>query len=518
VEVRGVERVVDEFLLTQQRNAASLLARDDFLVAAYGRLEVVFNELSENDLSTGFDRFFNAMQDLSLNVESEATRGLVVQQALALRDLVSVIHNSMRDYYAQLNGDVEVQVAKVNELLVEIAELNRQVTSHEGNGLMTANDLRDRRDQKLIELARIIDVTTVEQENGAVNVSTRGMPLVLLTSVFKLETKTTVSGTTGLPTVQAVFVEGGSPLQARSGRLAATLDTRDNILASFMDDLNRFVAEFIFEFNRLHVQGAGAVALTSVTSEHAVTDASVSLDSIDMGFVPQPGTFRVVNGTVTVAVISNGTGEVNEYRVPVDLDGVGADDSLNDFVARFNATVPAGTLQASVDATGHLQIAALNPVANGFYFSEDTSGLLATLGVNTFWSGQDAGTMHVNPAIRADERLVTTGKTTAAGDTDNLMEMLQLRDRRVADGGSKTFEEHYRSIVGRLGTEAMLTNNRRAVRNDLSMRLENERQVISGVSLDEEMVKLIQFQRAYQAAARVISVSDTMIDTLINRT
>jgi flagellar hook-associated protein 1 FlgK len=98
------------------------------------------------------------------------------------------------------------------------------------------------------------------------------------------------------------------------------------------------------------------------------------------------------------------------------------------------------------------------------------------------------------------------------------MELLTMRDAAVADGGTKTFEEYYRTIIGRLGTEAQRMNNSVAVRNDLVMRLEHQRESVSGVSLDEEMTKMIEFQRAYQAAARLISVSDAMLETLINRT
>jgi flagellar hook-associated protein 1 FlgK len=130
--------------------------------------------------------------------------------------------------------------------------------------------------------------------------------------------------------------------------------------------------------------------------------------------------------------------------------------------------------------------------------------------------GHDAATIDVSPAILADERLVATGKTTAPGDTDNLLDLIALRDLQVADGGTKTFEDHYQTIIGRLGSESRRVSDRMLVRNDLVAQLENERQQISGVSLDEEMTRMIQFQRAYQASARVITVSNDMLETLIN--
>ncbi len=522
VEVRGIERVVNEFLLTQQRDAISRAESDNLLSSVYSRMEVIFNELSENDMSTAFDRFYNALQDLSVNVEADATRGLVLQQALALRDLVGVAYNAMRDFHTQLNNDVTKQVEKVNELVDEIADLNRQISVSEGGGALTANDLRDIRDQKLAELSEMVDITTIEQTNGAMNVVTLGMPLVMLTHPFHLETVQTVNAN-GLAVMEVRFIDGGSPLMATYGTLPATIQARDQVLSSYLDDLNQFTADMIFEMNRIHSQGVGLTPLSSVTSEHAAIDTTVSLDQINLGFTAQPGTFQIVNGSLTVAIVNLNSGLTNEINVPIDLDGInGDDDSLADFVANFNAAVnaavPGGTVQASIDAAGHLRFSALDPAAYGFYFSQDTSGLLATMGVNTFWSGHDASTLDVNPDLLADERLLAASKSLSPGDNTNLLDMLAMRDQDVADGDTKTIEEFYRSIIGRLGTEALRTNSRLAVRSDMVLRLENERQSVSGVSLDEEMTKMIQFQRAYQAAARVIVVADSMIETLINRT
>jgi len=344
-EVRGVERIVDEFLLSQQRDAESQARGDEVFASVYSRMEVIFNELSENDVSTAFDRFFSALQDLSLNVEAEATRGLVLQQALALRDLVSLAYNALRDFHSQLNDDISKQVTEVNELLDEIASLNRQIINAEAGGQLSANDLRDTRDQKLTALSALVDITTIEQPSGEMNVTTRGMPLVMLHHAYHLEAVQTVNSS-GFPTMEVRFVDGGSPLMATHGTLPATIQARDQVLAGFLDDLNQFTADMIFEMNRIHSQGVGAIPLATVTSEHAAVDTTVPLDQINLGFTPQPGTFQIVNGSLTVAIVNLNSGQTNEINIPVDLDGIGADDSLTDFAANLNAAVPAGTIQA----------------------------------------------------------------------------------------------------------------------------------------------------------------------------
>jgi flagellar hook-associated protein 1 FlgK len=120
--------------------------------------------------------------------------------------------------------------------------------------------------------------------------------------------------------------------------------------------------------------------------------------------------------------------------------------------------------------------------------------------------------------VASDVKYLATGKTTGAGDGDNLMALIDLRDRAVLAGGTQTLEEYYRTVVGRMGAESSRNSDKLEVGNDVLTRLENERENISGVSIDEEMTAMIEYQRAYQASARFLAVLDTILDSLINKT
>lgn len=519
VEIRGVERVVDEFLNGQIRDAVSGGGTQQVQLAAYTRLETFFNELSENDLSTAVNSFFGALHDLSADTESDATRILVVQQGLALSSMVNELYYSIRDFHQRLDDDADKLVTQTNELLDEVADLNVRIAQHEGDGRVSDNDLRDQRDAKLKELSELVGITVIEQPNGSVNVTTRGMPLVLYDHVFHLTTQLEVSD--GLPSRQVVFEDEGMPLLATEGKLPGTIQVRDQVLRSFMDQLNQFAADLIYQVNRVHSQGVGQEGLTAVTSERTAVDKTATLDQLDMGFTPLPGSFEIRNGSFTINLVNSLTGQVNQYNVPVDLDGLNGDDTAlddgtaNSLVSLINAALPAGTLQASTDAAGHFKLDSLNPSVYSFYFSDDTSGVMATLGVNTFFSGYDAATMGVSSAVSGAERLIASGKSLAGGDNTNLLELIALRDLPAANGGTQSFEDYYRGIIGRLGVEGGRANSRLEVYNDLVTGLENEREAVSGVSLDEEMTKMLQYQRAYQAAARVITSMDACIETLL---
>ncbi len=109
----------------------------------------------------------------------------------------------------------------------------------------------------------------------------------------------------------------------------------------------------------------------------------------------------------------------------------------------------------------------------------------------------------------------TDGSTPVRGDGGNALALAQLRHNR---GPSKdTFEHMYESMLGTLGVQAQYANRLTENQTFLTEQLQHRRESVSGVSLDEEMTNMIKFQHAYNAAARVTTVMDEVLDTLINR-
>ncbi len=514
VKVDSITRTVDEFVNSEIRGSQTTLQGLESRQLAYERLEAMFSELTGNDLSTAVDSFFQSLHDLSATVDSQPTREQVVQEAQTLVEAINGLYRSMTAYRATLNEGVIDQVDKVNTLLDDIARLNVQIGINEGSTGASENDLRDVRDGKLRELAGLLEITVAEQPNGSVSVSTRGMPLVIFERTYHLTTQ--LANGENMAINEVLFEDGGGRLLTTKGALPASIQARDDVLTSFMDDLDQFAATLIFEFNRIHSQGVGTEALTAVTGQNAPVDPSIALNQMNLGFTPRPGTFQVVNGSLTISLVNSASGEVSQYRVPIDLDGVGADTSLNDLVAGINAAVPAGTLTASLDIFNRLQITSQDPSTYGFYFSEDTSGVLATLGVNGFFSGHGASSIAVDPTVASGVRFLAAGKTTAVGDSDNLLAMIDLRDQVLLDGGTKTMEEYYRGFVGRMAAESARTTTQLELNQSVLTSLENERENISGVSIDEEMTKMIEYQRAYQASAQFMAVLNTILDNLLN--
>jgi len=516
-DVAAVVRIADGFLEAQVRDAASSSAEASVVAEVYRNLEAAFNELSDYDISTAVADFFDALQDLAANVENEAARSAALQQGLTLRDLISDLHSDLAALRARFDEQIVGLADQVNALASQVAALNTEIVRAEaGLPQGSAADLRDRRGQLMRELSELVETRSIEQPGGAVNVTVSGAPLVFLGESFDLVTELESSRGQAVHTVR--LSEGGVPVASGSGKLGGLIGARDEILTSYMDDLDEMVATFVWHFNRVHAGGVGERGLSGVRSQYAVANPADALSQADIAFDGPAGIFEIRNGSFTIYVRDEVSGTVSARNVSVDLDGIGTDTALlnsvtgNDLVSLINAAAP--ELTASVDSRGYLDIRSGSPNTT-FHFGGDTSGVLATLGVNSFFTGFSAADMDVNSAIVADEALIATGHSLAAGDNTNVMELAALRTAEIFAGGTRPLEDFHQGVVSRLATEAAKSFTRASTRDSLLLRLENEREQISGVSLDEELTKLIQFQRTYQGAARFVGVVNDLLGTLL---
>ncbi len=149
----------------------------------------------------------------------------------------------------------------------------------------------------------------------------------------------------------------------------------------------------------------------------------------------------------------------------------------------------------------------LDTVANSVITS--VNGALAA-GTPPFFTGNSADTMTVNPAAKAAPQLLAGGPGAAAEENGAARAVEALR------GGAA--DQAYRAFVARMGTEVADADRKTANAQVLTDSVEDRRQSVAGVSLDEEMSNLVRFQRAYQASSRAMSTMDEMLDVLINRT
>ena len=192
--------------------------------------------------------------------------------------------------------------------------------------------------------------------------------------------------------------------------------------------------------------------------------------------------------------------------------------SLNDLVLSINShPILGGYLTASV-VDNSLNLIANSP-SDTFGFAGDDSLILTALGLNTFFTGDKAYTFSVNAWVLNNPELVAAGQfdatgAHAVGDNRNALALAELEEAPVGPDGL-TFGEAYQRLVTNLGLEAEEAATQETFFQGLVEQFTNMRDAVSGVSLDEELTNLVKFQRAYQAAARLVSVADELYQTLL---
>ncbi len=573
--VAAVRRIIDKSLEGRLRDAASNLATLGVRSDALSALEGLMGALSDSSLGASFDDFFESLHDFANNPEDASTRAQVLGNAQTLAGTLNYLDRRIKESRTQLNDDVRIAVSDINSKASEIASLNVQVTAAEKDGLgfETANDLRDRRDLLMRELSDLIKVSGVETATGQLNVLVGTTFLVFGEESYDIGLEET--GEDGIVLADPVFAGISATLDIGGGRLQGLLESRDEILAGAGHDLDLLANATAYEFNRVQSTGQGLERFLDLTSLRSMGDPGVPVaiagsvtalstkDTLmDGALITLPGDptgrtvrfldgknaletrriiafdsstgtlffdkplaeplaldtryqitelpFPVENGSFQVVMTNETTGVQDTYTIDVDLDRLGADTTWSDIVADLDA-VP--NLDAFLTSDNRIRIR----TASGdlrFSFANDTSGFLAASGLNALFTGDEAGGIAVNALLREHPEYLSGALSNNPGDNAGALAFAALRDVASVDG--RTLEEFYQGMVGGMGVESRESQDRLENQSLVAQQLENQRERISGVNIDEEAVSMIQYQRSFQASARFIGVIDELLNTLIN--
>ncbi len=503
VDINSIHREIDVALQSRYRDAVSQhsgnLVDQRFLTA----IETLQNELTDNDLSSAMSVFFNSFSELANNPEDNAVRSVVIQEG---RNLASRIASMRSDYNVvlkEVDRSLENTVTQANDLLNRIAAINGQITQTEGPGGEAAS-LRDQRDILIDQLSEIVDVNVIEQANGAIDIHVGSTPILLGGVSRGIELRTVSGGGgDGFNNVSLRVAADGTFLQPSGGSLGGLMRQREETIRPAIDALDTFTGQLIFQVNRLHSQGQGISGFASVSGTQIVQDTAANLNA---GAANIP--FDISNGSFFIHVTHAESGTRVTQQIDIDPNAM----SLNDVVAAVNAQAP--NVTASVNANGQLQLTA----ATGYEmsFSDDTSGVLAALGVNTFFTGSTAADIDVNRVVLDDPNMLAAGAGHVEGSNDTARSIADMQDTAFSELGGRSLREYWQTQINSLATKTAGANA--AVESSTLVRdsLAAQAQAVSGVSLDEESINLLQFQRQFQAAARFISIIDETLQTLLS--
>ena len=554
VDVQSINRIRDELLDERIVGQANQETYWETRSKYYTMIEQIYNEPDDISVRSNMDKFWESWQELSINPESKAARQAVVTRAETLTDSIKQRWEALTGVGNLIDGDIEATVKQVNSYARQIADCNAEIVRSRAMG-DNPNDLLDRRDLLVDKLSKLINISTDQRDSDEFMVHVGGRVIVQgnISREIDLVPRFDDTGYSKL-----VWKDTGNDAVFNGGTLGALVELRDVDVRNEIQTLNTMTMNFSDLVNDVHRNAVGANKVTGLDFfvQHSfVENANGNFDRNGDGELDTSYIFRFTGTNaldmqqqVGIEGVMRFSGTDGEVQVPYFHT-----DTVETVIARINDST--SEVKAYLDKNNHLVLKATtaqdveNPdfvirhVEDSGYFLAGYSGILAGTGadgaydfaqadaVNALAGGTQfavspvynpSAYIEVNPSIRNDVMSVAAGYMDAAGtaptgDGRAAVEIAAIRNTSVMVGGMKTFDDYFADTVTNVGLKGEQAETNLLSQNAIMDDLRNLRDSISGVNIDEELAEIMKFQHGYNAAAKFITVWDSLIDTVINR-
>lgn len=584
VDVTTVTRAHDAFLTREAAVAQSLSAMDAARAGQLDRLERVF-ATGEAGIGYAANQFLDSLVDVANRPADPSARQVVLGRAEGLASRMRSAGAQLDALQHGISEELTNTVAEVNGIAGRLARINSQVVATQGGG-HAPNDLLDERDRLLQRLASLVQVTTIADDDGAVNVFVAGgqrlvlggdaQPLVVVPDAYDAQRV-------------AVGIREGSELRTLpselfgGGAIAGLLRFQSDDLGAARNRLGQIAASLTAAVNEQQslgldlLQPAGAGAPLFAAGAPRVLPAASNARDASGAFIAAP----------TLVIADASLLQASDYELRADPSGVpGAwqvtrlADGLVRTVAD-GATIDGFTLDLGAPLPAATDRFVLQPVArasNGMRLVlEDPRGIAAAAPVSATMGAANSGSASVQSLRAADASidpsltasiaftddngsyawelrdgggtLVSSGTGSWApaapialngfelrlagvprnGDTiavaktafpasnnGNAMALLALRDATLVTGATVT--DAWASALADVGVRVQTAHTAADIAATVAADAKAARDNTSGVNLDEEAARLIQYQQSYQAAAKILQVAQQVFDALLAAT
>jgi flagellar hook-associated protein 1 FlgK len=560
VQVAEVARLYDGFLTAQVRAYSSSHSQLEEFHRLAGQVD---NLLADPDagLATGLQRFFNAAHAVANDPSSTTARQVMLSEAQSLVDRFRYLDDRLEALRQGVNTQIRNSLVEINGYAQALADINRRVVIAQGAaGGEQPNDLLDQRDAILAELSKRVAVSTLAQDDGALNVFIgNGQTLVIGTNAFALSATANLYDPTRL---EIYYGTAHVSDQLTGGSLGAALDFRASMLDTIQNELGRLASGMALTFNAQHAEGldlngdlggdfftpAAARVLVGANNTGAGNVAVSLVDGAALTASDYLARYNGVNWTVTR--LSDNYSQTGAG--PFSLDGLtitpgGAADSGDSFLIQPTRN---GAAELARGFSDPRLIAAADPIRTAAALANTGSATISTgevldatdsdffdtvtlefvsatqYQVNgagplmAYTSGANIdlnGWRVVVSGTPADGDVFTIAKNNGGvSDNRNALRLAELRQAGTLAGGTASYEASYGQIVTTVGASVRSAEINRNAQQSLLTQVTAARDSVSGVNLDEEAANLLRFQQAYQAAAQVIATADTVFQTLLD--
>lgn len=484
-EVTGVERVHDEYLDFKYWSENISYGEWSVKNAQLSEVERTFNEPSDSGFNKVLDEFYSSMQELSKDPSSTAARKLVIGKGETVAKYFNSVAVHMEKLQADLNYNIKIKVDEINSLGSQILQLNKQIYASELDG-NSANDLRDQRGVLVDNLSKLVNIQANEVVAGklpsgrddkhfVITISGKTFVDHFNNSTLKVtQRENKLNPNEDIDNLFDVGWSDGNKLEIKGGELKGYLDVRDGNegdsnspiykgVPFYIKKLDDFVRKFAMAMNEGITEGydpSGSKVFTKVAAGHAG------------GFGLQNPIDNVSSSGIRFFTVNGFSAAKSKYT---ELDSSEFIDS---------------SIEGDKDAIGsaYQKIKAKNFSVSGDLLNQQY----------------------------AEYNIAASSIAGEAEDKGNLLNLIDMRhDSHLFVEG--TPEDYMKSLVSSLGIDSQQAERISTNQSNITKQIENRKQSISGVSLDEEMANLVKYQHAYNAAAKMVTTMAEIYNTLINK-
>lgn len=571
-EVTDVRRVYDQFVTGRLRDSGGRHAEVDQLTGLSQRLDELLSA-EGSGIGKPLDAFFNTIQDLSTDPASIPAREVVLAEARHLVGRFVSLDRAMDELRVETNDRLDQSAREVTDLAAELARINQELGNRPSAN--SANDLLDRRDLLLSRMTEEVGINVVEQDGAMTNVFLNsGEALVVGTRAFGLATESDPLDP-GARRLLHLGPHGAAPVssQLRGGTVSGLSRFRHEVLDPAQNALGRLALATAQVFNDQHqtgmdLRGDQGAALFTMASPEVVSHpensggAAVQVSLLDPGAL-QPADYRLRfdggsyslqrldSGTV-VNLVGSGPFTIDGMEIQIDAsggpmqagdsfllrpvrNGAGDMDLLAEDPRALAMAAPVRTASVAGNL-GNAMIAAAQVTdaadpnlqhtvelrfadpPSSYDIVDLTSGATLATG-QAYVEGADILVNGVSTRITGSpaggDRFRVEANLGGIGDNGNALAMAALMDQATLDAGSASLRDGADRLLSQVGARARSAQTNLEAQTAQMTHLQNLRDGISGVNLEEEAADLLRFQQAYQAAAQLIRVSDELFQSVL---
>ncbi|WP_288350096.1 flagellar hook-associated protein FlgK [uncultured Thalassospira sp.] len=515
VTVTSVGSTVDSYLLKSISEAASESGYASVFSDPLNMVASQFGDVGDDgSISTLIADLETAIAALAVSADSQSEKSTTLSEANAIADELNNLSQSVQDQRASADQSIEDTVDQINDLLNEIHAYNNQLSGTDGTTL-TTSELEDARAQAINELSELVDISYYTDSSNTTQIYIGGT-LVVGSQVQELSYNA-VGTVTSDTTFADITVNGTSITDSISGgSLGGLIELRDETLPDIQEELDNLATTLMDSIN----------AVTNLGTAYPAPSELVGSEEVDLT--------DAFSGTGTIRLAATDEDGNAVEVIEIDLSTI---TTVQDLVDAINSST---YLDASVGSDGTLEIAASDDDYGVSIINMDASvgaddqGFSDYFGLNDMFTGTDAGNISVNSAWLDDTSRLPVGSgsddaTLAVGDS-----VISSGSSDVAEALADLFDENVSfDAAGNLGsTKTTLSDYAAEILSDVAQQAssaETEASVATsayeelvesfsnqyGVNTDEEALTLSNLQSAYEAAAAILEITQSLMDTLL---